>query len=611
MADTYQNVNAGDDLVIPAPTWNGILDAAENFARRKMGAEGGAQNNDPLTPAVRVLVRNDTGAAIPVGSVLTLGTPIVSAADYPREVSRSPLFPGTAPGAATDQFAITLDPLDIDEIGRAIVMGVVPIDITVTDAAHNYAEPTPTVTATMASAAAGPARIIWKASGTGTKRAVVLLTQGKSGITTVQEEGTALAQRPTINFIGADVTAADDAANNRTNVTISTAAPYAPVGRSVIPDAINENFASNSGWLDTPVIMGLPRSGTYLINVNLAYVTTIGAGYDSLEWMFRVYDTTNARPCETLSAGPTKVSASTGGIGDVTSTPYPVIVPRHFHVMYYTTTPAVLMLQIRGFDRSTYGGVQICTVAYHYPGLGSAPECVDLEYTFMTYARLGQTPPVLSPITWTAGSNTATVPDGASLARTWAWGGGGGGAGSTADKAGGGGGGAFSRGDWRAVSAGDALIGTVGSGGAAGVMGAGGVGGDTNANSGLVIAKGGTGGSTSAAGTGGTAAASTGVTKYNGGNAGALTGTPDHGTGGGGSGGSGGAGGAGASGTGSTGGAGGAAGATDGGAGGAGSASGFPTVGAGGSPGAGGGGSSRGSGTGGAGANGKIYIEFA
>ena len=40
---------------------------------------------------------------------------------------------------------------------------------------------------------------------------------------TIQDEGTPLTQRNTINFIGATVTAADDAGNTRTNVTISAA----------------------------------------------------------------------------------------------------------------------------------------------------------------------------------------------------------------------------------------------------------------------------------------------------------------------------------------------------------------------------------------------------
>jgi hypothetical protein len=43
---------------------------------------------------------------------------------------------------------------------------------------------------------------------------------GGGGSTAVQDEGVALTARSTINFIGAGVTAADDAANSRTNVTI-------------------------------------------------------------------------------------------------------------------------------------------------------------------------------------------------------------------------------------------------------------------------------------------------------------------------------------------------------------------------------------------------------
>lgn len=42
-----------------------------------------------------------------------------------------------------------------------------------------------------------------------------------SGYDTIQEEGSALTQRTVLNFIGATVTAADDAGNTRTNVTIT------------------------------------------------------------------------------------------------------------------------------------------------------------------------------------------------------------------------------------------------------------------------------------------------------------------------------------------------------------------------------------------------------
>lgn len=48
-------------------------------------------------------------------------------------------------------------------------------------------------------------------------------TGGGSGYATVQDEGIAVTVRAILNFIGATVTAADDAPNTRTNVTISAA----------------------------------------------------------------------------------------------------------------------------------------------------------------------------------------------------------------------------------------------------------------------------------------------------------------------------------------------------------------------------------------------------
>lgn len=45
---------------------------------------------------------------------------------------------------------------------------------------------------------------------------------GAGGYSTVQEEGSGLTQRATINFVGSSATAADDAGNTRTNVTFDT-----------------------------------------------------------------------------------------------------------------------------------------------------------------------------------------------------------------------------------------------------------------------------------------------------------------------------------------------------------------------------------------------------
>jgi len=47
------------------------------------------------------------------------------------------------------------------------------------------------------------------------------LSPGGAAYATVQEEGVDLTQRSKINFVGAAVTAVDDAANGRTNVTVT------------------------------------------------------------------------------------------------------------------------------------------------------------------------------------------------------------------------------------------------------------------------------------------------------------------------------------------------------------------------------------------------------
>ena len=59
--------------------------------------------------------------------------------------------------------------------------------------------------------------------GPGAVTTVTIPGGAASAYDTIQEEGVALPQQTTLNFIGEGLTAADDALNNRTNVTISNA----------------------------------------------------------------------------------------------------------------------------------------------------------------------------------------------------------------------------------------------------------------------------------------------------------------------------------------------------------------------------------------------------
>lgn len=176
MADTFDKVRDGQPLEIAAATWNALLEAGEDHSRRKVPGGGGPALDGPLNPAVRVLVKNATGAALAVGSVVALGTPVVSPADYRREAAATPLFPGTVPAATTDAFAVLAEPLGIEEIGRAVLMGVASCNVNVVGATDTYATPKASDSTQLDSAATGPARILWREAGSsGTKKALVLL----------------------------------------------------------------------------------------------------------------------------------------------------------------------------------------------------------------------------------------------------------------------------------------------------------------------------------------------------------------------------------------------------------------------------------------------------
>jgi len=82
------------------------------------------------------------------------------------------------PAGATDRSATLFGSAEDGAFARGVVSGVAVCDIDVTDAAHEFAAPTPGDETQLTSAGSGPARIVWKESGTGTKRAVVLISQG-------------------------------------------------------------------------------------------------------------------------------------------------------------------------------------------------------------------------------------------------------------------------------------------------------------------------------------------------------------------------------------------------------------------------------------------------
>lgn len=203
-ADPLQDAAVGETspLVTKLDTVNGVLEAARDFRRRRLGNTGGEVATDPKPPACYCWIRNDTGGDLDPFSVVVPGTPVISAVDAPHSVNRTPVYPGTVPAATTDLFAVLTEPVADGSIGLAVIMGQAVCDIDVTDVTHGYATPKTSDSAKLASAAAGPARIIWKATGTGTKRAVVLIGDGAASpllFDAWQYTGPAASWNPTVN----------------------------------------------------------------------------------------------------------------------------------------------------------------------------------------------------------------------------------------------------------------------------------------------------------------------------------------------------------------------------------------------------------------------------
>lgn len=173
MAAPLQHVGIGDPIPRDRETWNAMIDAGR--AARGLSGTGAGVGPSGVLPSLTVFLRNDTGAPLPVFSVLAIGAPIVSPADAPHEAAITPAFAGAAPATADDVFGILTEPIDEDATGRAIVRGLAVCDLVVNSASHEYAAPADGVTATLSSAESGSARILWKAGGSGTVRAVVLL----------------------------------------------------------------------------------------------------------------------------------------------------------------------------------------------------------------------------------------------------------------------------------------------------------------------------------------------------------------------------------------------------------------------------------------------------
>lgn len=174
--DPLQRFVSGEALgALRADTMNALVDAAKQVRRERSRGQNGASvdgyGGDP--PYLEILVRNDTGSALGQWGVVRPADPLEDPTAYPFEVSGRPLLKGLTPTAG-DTFAVTLEPIPTDQIGRAVVMGVAVANLSVTSSGDTYASCT-TATDKLTTGTTGTAKILWKESGTGSKLGLVLM----------------------------------------------------------------------------------------------------------------------------------------------------------------------------------------------------------------------------------------------------------------------------------------------------------------------------------------------------------------------------------------------------------------------------------------------------
>jgi hypothetical protein len=165
MPDPFAHVQNGDPVSFVTETWNGFVDAANDYRARKIGnaADGPGINRQGDI----VKVRNETGDVIPRYGILGLDAPIILPVDSLTNAIQEPTFKGVVPAAEhKNRFAIMIDALPDGQIGRGYVSGVCWVQVDIRDVDHRAADAKVDEVAALTSKGDGAVQILWKESDT-------------------------------------------------------------------------------------------------------------------------------------------------------------------------------------------------------------------------------------------------------------------------------------------------------------------------------------------------------------------------------------------------------------------------------------------------------------
>lgn len=173
-ANRSDYVQAGEAFRPSASLWNEFVDAAAISSQERLGRTGAGQPGAWGEPANLVRVKNTTGSAIPSHRAVK-PTSVLTDITEGREFTRHPVLVVSLPAAETDLVFVTLDPIPNGEIGRAAVMGMALIELSVSSTSHLFAKPASGGVG-LVSAPRGPIRLVIAPSATGTVKLPALLS---------------------------------------------------------------------------------------------------------------------------------------------------------------------------------------------------------------------------------------------------------------------------------------------------------------------------------------------------------------------------------------------------------------------------------------------------
>ena len=177
--DPFKKVQPGQQVRIPAEAYNSFIDAARFVRQRHNGFQ---QTGDIFRQTGIVKVRNDSGADRARFDVLGIDSPVITPTVNLQAFKNDVALVGVVPAQAvhSGRFVILLEPLAAGAIGRGFCAGVCPARVQVDDIDQLYCDVEDGDPTRLRAGYSGPARILWKETGTGLKWAVVRINDPAS-----------------------------------------------------------------------------------------------------------------------------------------------------------------------------------------------------------------------------------------------------------------------------------------------------------------------------------------------------------------------------------------------------------------------------------------------